>query len=413
MGLLATRPVPGTATCRGAGTSNGLSRFVPSFEGHARTESVPIAGTVLTNAAQRSSVKLRTLLVAVAAVLALASAPRAHAAPNLMVGVDDDSAKWIAKPMILLPVYRDLGIKAVRVTIQWAPGKSSLSKTDRVMLDRVVMATWGIRLVIAVDGAPDTPPLDPQSRSDYANFVAAILRRYPTINDVVIWTEPNSATFWRPQAGAPAAYEALLATTWDLLHQVSARVNVIAASAPHQNPAAWFAGMGAAYRASGRTSPLFDTVGHNAYPETSGESPFTRHTGSSIDEGDYDRLIAALQSAFGGTGQPVPGERGVTIWYMEDGFQTRITTARSLYSGVETDRYAVSEDKQARLLADAVHLAYCQPYVGAFFNFELRDETALSGWQSGVVRADWSAKPSFYSLRSAIIDTIQHRVSCQ
>jgi hypothetical protein len=357
-------------------------------------------------------VKLRTLLLTVTASLALVSVPHAFAGPNLLVGVDDDSAKWIAKPMILLPVYRDLGVKAVRVTIQWQPGDSTLSKTDRVMLDRVVMATWGIRLVLAVDGPADTPPTDSQSRSDYANFVASILRRYPTVNDVVVWTEPNSATFWRPQADAPAAYEALLATTWDLAHQVSARVNVIAASAPHQNPAGWFAGVGAAYRASGRTKPLFDTVGHNAYPETSGESPFARHTGASIDEGDYDRLIAALQSAFGGTAQPVPGENGVTIWYMEDGFQSRVTAARNLYSGVETDRYAVTEDRQAQLLSDAVRLAYCQPYVGAFFNFELRDETSLAGWQSGVVRADWSAKPSFYAFRDAIFAAARHTVSC-
>src|SRR5438105_3217144 len=143
---------------------------------------------VLTNAAQRSSVKLRTFLLAVATSLALAWAPHAHAGTNLLVGVDDDSAKWISNPMVLLPVYRDVGIKAVRVTIQWSPGKSSLTKTDRVMLDRVVMATWGIRLVLAVDGAPDSPPADPQSRSDYANFVSAILRRYPTVNDVLVRT---------------------------------------------------------------------------------------------------------------------------------------------------------------------------------------------------------------------------------
>lgn len=370
------------------------------------------AGLVLTNASQRSSVKLRTFLIAVVAAVALVSAPHALAGTNLLIGVDDDSAKWIAKPMTLLPVYRDLGVKAVRVTADWEPGKSSLDRTDKIMLDRVVVATWGMRLVLAVGGPAGSPPVTDVARGQYCDYVASIIRRYPSVSDVVIWTEPNSATFWRPQAGAPAAYEAVLAQCYDETHALRAHANVIAASAPHQNPAAWYAAFGAAYRTSGRSRPIFDTVGHNAYPEHSAESPSARHSGNSIDQGDYDRLMSVLQSAFGGTNQAVPGTGAVTIWYMEDGFQTRVTQGRSLYSGVETDKRAVTEEKQAQLVGDAVRLAYCQPAVGAFFNFELRDETSLSGWQSGVLRADWSAKPSFYAYRSAIIDVLRNRVNC-
>jgi hypothetical protein len=170
--------------------------------------------------------------------------------------------------------------------------------------------------------------------------------------------------------------------------------------------------MGDAYRSSGRMRRLFDTVGHNAYPETSGESPLARHTNDSIDQGDYDRLLSVLHKAFDGTAQPVPGDQGVTIWYMEDGFQSKVVQARRLYSGDETDRYAVSEDKQAELLGAAIRLAYCQAFVGAFFNFQLRDETQLSGWQSGLLRADWSAKPAFYAFRDAAVDVAKNRVDC-
>ena len=53
----------------------------------------------------------------------------------------------------------------------------------------------------------------------------------------------------------------------------------------------------------------------------------------------------------------------------------------------------MSEAVQAEQLTAAVELAYCQPAVGGFFNFELRDDSALSGWQSGLLRPDWSAKP--------------------
>ncbi len=98
---------------------------------------------------------------------------------------------------------------------------------------------------------------------------------------------------------------------------------------------------------------------------------------------------------------------------MEDGFQTRLTTARHLYTGSETDKYAITEDKQADAVGAAIRLAYCQPFVGAWFNFELRDETSLAGWQSGLLRADWSAKPSFYSFRDAVVDIAKRRVVCK
>ena len=38
---------------------------------------------------------------------------------------------------------------------------------------------------------------------------------------------------------------------------------------------------------------------------------------------------------------------------------------------------------QATQLSDALQVAYCQPAVAAFFNFELADEANLGGWQSG------------------------------
>ena len=357
--------------------------------------------------------KARLLLAApLLAAAALALAPTAPAAPGLLVGVDDDSLKWYTQTHALISVYRDLGVGAVRVTLSWQPGEWSPSRTDRQALNRVNAAAWGMRVVVAVTGSAAQPPLDDASRTTYCNYVANVLRMYPAFDDVVIWTEPNSSQFWQPQAGAPAAYEALLARCWDTLHAVRAHVNVIAASAPHHDPAAWFRGLGAALRSSGRAQPIFDTVGHNAYPANSAESPSARHANGQIDEGDYGRLLRALRSAFVHTAQPSPGRNGLTIWYMEDGFQTQVDGVRRVYSGFETDTHVVPEADQATLLAAALREAACQPLVGAFFNFELRDETSLGGWQSGVLRADWSIKPSYTAFRGAIADVRAGRVTC-
>jgi hypothetical protein len=355
-------------------------------------------------------VKARLLLAT--AVVAAALAPAAAAAPGLLLGVDDDSLKWYSHTGSLLSIYRDLGLGAVRVTVAWAPGESFPVGTDRTELQRAAGAGRSIRVVLAVTGPASAPPLDAPGRASYCGFVANVLARYPWIQDVAIWTEPNSSEFWQPQKGAPAAYEALLATCWDTLHALNPNVNVIATSAPHTKPGKWYTGLGKAYRASGRTLPIFDTVGHNAYPDNSAEAPDAHHKGNSIDEGDLTRLLAVLHKAFDGTGQPVPGEGKVTVWYLEDGFQTVPPPGDGLYVGTENDKDPVSEAEQGAQLTAAVDLAYCQPAVGAFFNFELRDDSDLSGWQSGLVRPDWSAKPAFVSYLEAIAAAREGTISC-
>jgi hypothetical protein len=142
------------------------------------------------------------------------------------------------------------------------------------------------------------------------------------------------------------------------------------------------------------------------------EAPGVRHGkhSHSIDQGDLDKLLAALRKGFGGTAQPLPGAGGVTVWYLEDGFQT--IPSRAVYSGVETEKRPVSEDRQAAQLTAAVELAYCQPFVGGFFNFELRDDASLDGWQSGLVRPDWSPKPAFAAYAQALQAATTGSIQC-
>jgi hypothetical protein len=388
----------------------------------------------------------RTL--ALCAALACVLGGAARAAPGLLVGVADDTLKWTARPQAqrALDYTRDLGIRAVRVTVPWQPGETRLPVDQRPPVDRMILATWGggLRVVLAVYGRAGDAPQTDAARNDYCTFVASLLRRYPGVNDVVVWNEPNKSRFWQPQFGpdgrsvSPAAYEALLARCWDTLHAVRPTANVIAASAargndnpasvsPSHSPVNFYTKLGEAYRASGRLRPIFDTVGHNPYPASNAERPWTRHGDSkTIGEGDYDVLMAVLGQAFGGTAQPVPGQGRVSIWYMEQGFQTTVDPAKAgFYHGTETDRYplpawvarAVSSatgpaPDQSTQLADALNLAYCQPAVAAFFNFELADETDLAGWQSGLLWADLTPKPSYGPFRAAVRNVAAGRVDC-
>jgi len=250
--------------------------------------------------------------------------------------------KWSpTRPAVVRGHMARLGIGAVRVTLRWSPGETSPRGSTMVALRRAQDTARGRRLVLAVYSKARKAPQIARRRQEYCSYVASLLALAPRVNDVVIWNEPNSNRFWQPQfasdgssASAPA-YELLLAECWDVLHAVRPGVNVIAASAPRgnddpaadhpsQSPVAFYTALAAAYRASGRDRPIFDTVGHNPYPNTSAEPPWVRHQGGTIGEGDYGKLVSVLRTGFGGTAQPVPGT-GLTIWYMEDGFQTTST----------------------------------------------------------------------------------------
>src|SRR5215212_7370790 len=397
---------------------------------------------------------VRNLAVVVAALCAaLAGAGAATAGDGFFVGVSDDHVKFESGPAG--SALRSLGARSVRLTLQWSKGQTDLSASDRGWLDRATGAVGGdVRVVLSVYGASrDDAPLDDSAREQYCGFVRSALARYPRIHDVVIWNEVNKSHFWNPQfnadgsSAAPAAYEALLARCWDVLHGFRADVNLItstssrgndnpnAASNVSHSPGNFIRQLGAAYRASGRTTPIFDTVGHHPYGEHSSERPWRSHPlSTTIGEGDWDKLTQAYHDAFAGSTHPIPGlcvgARCAFIWYLEVGYQTTPDTAKSgLYSGAENselplpaavggdpagstpDEKSLAPDQGAQL-ADAVRLAACQPYVQAYFNFLLRDEADLALWQSGVFWADWTPKPSLDAFRAATGEAAAGRVDC-
>ena len=155
--------------------------------------------------------------------LALFSAPSAAAGPDLFVGVTEDEARW--RPAETVSVARDLGLSAIRVTLTWSTTQTALTEADADQLVAVATAAFGLRVVVTVAGAAGAPPLDASAREAYCAYVGTVVERFPTINDIVIWNEPNSGHFWQPQFtpgrdehSAPAAYAALLARCWDVLH---------------------------------------------------------------------------------------------------------------------------------------------------------------------------------------------------
>ena len=139
--------------------------------------------------------------------------------------------------------------------VRVASGQAAPDEPEHDALRRAVAAhRTGVRIVLGVYGRAVDAPREPAAREDYCRFVRNVVLRYGEIRDVVIWNEANSDTFWQPQEGAPAAYAALLARCWDVLHASVPGVNVLTTTASSHDPAAFIRGIGAAYRASGRAA---------------------------------------------------------------------------------------------------------------------------------------------------------------
>lgn len=373
----------------------------------------------------------------VGAALLVGAGSAQASTPPLLVGFSENLPEVIGSAAT--GPARDLGAGAMRITVPWSPGQTSLASADKTRLDRAVSAAGGLRLVLAVYAdAGSSAPRDSTARTTYCTYVRNVLSRFTALRDVVIWNEPNKSLFWNPQTNAPGEYEALLARCWDVLHGAFPKVNVIGLplsstgndNATSTSPGAFIRALGDAYRASGRTTRILDTVGFHPYPLAPSERPWRKHIQSKvIGMGDWNKLMYNLRLAFDGTAQPIPGSGGVLIWYLEAGFQTTVdpdhaaaysgaenVAAIQVSAGGEPDSPPPAETSpapdQATQIVDAIRLAACQPQVGAFFNFLLFDEPVLSGWQSGAYWADRTPKPSLDAFHSAIGEAASGGVDC-
>jgi hypothetical protein len=355
---------------------------------------------------------MRFLLV-VAAMLALA--PAAAAGPGLRVGAVDDAAIW-NDPGTEMDLAKLAGFDSIRMTAQWSAGQTVLPPGQVSRLQRAALfaSMRGLNPIVSIynPGGSSTPS-DPGPRAQFVEFAKTVVTALPGVTTFIVGNEPNSSAYWQPQfdaGGGDAAaksYEALLAATYDGIKAARPTATVIGGALDsHGNdvtshsPATFIRDLGLAYRASGRTAPLMDVFDEHVYADTSALPPSMPHTGSTIAEGDYARLVALLGKAFDGTAQ-----RGskLPIFYGEYGVETSVPADKArFYTGAETQK-TVDEPMQARYYAEAFRLALCQPNVIGIMVFHVVDETALGTWQSGPFYADGTPKTSVPAIRTAAL----------
>jgi hypothetical protein len=365
---------------------------------------------------------VRGVLIAVVAFFALV-APAWAGGPYMMIGAAEDLAKQPteAAAKVEMDKAKLAGLDAIRVTVTWKTGERSLPASDATGLTNAIDAAQftGIRILLSIyPYGSSVTPLTPDAQADFAAFAADVAKTYPYVHDFIVGNEPNLNRFWLPQfapdgsdAAAPA-FEQLLATTYDAIKAVRSHSTVYGVALsprgadkpgtirPTHSPTAFITDLGAAYRASGRTTPIMDAFAFHPYPENSNIGPALLHPYStSLGIADYPKLVSLLGTAFDGTAQ-----RGTSlpILYDEFGIESQIPAAKaSAYTGTEpVTTHPVPEQEQAAFYQQAMGMAFCQKTVLGMLLFHVQDEKDLAAWQSGVYYADGTPKTSLYPVRA-------------
>jgi len=356
----------------------------------------------------------------VAALAALMLAPAASAGPSLRIGAVEDAAVW-QNPGAQMDLAKLAGFDSVRLTAQWTDGTTVLppGQVGRLQAAAIAASMRGLEPIVSIYGVNGgSAPDDPSSRAQFVEFAKTVVRDLPWVPTFIVGNEPNSSRYWQPQFdasgadAAAAAYEQLLAATYDAIKQVRPTATVVGGALdshgtdspvnrPSHSPATFIRDLGAAYRASGRRAPIMDVFDEHVYGDTSALPPSMSHASSgTIAEGDYAKLVSLLGKAFDGTAQ-----KGSTlpIFYGEYGVESTIPAAKaSIYTGTE-NQPTVDEATQGAYYAQAFRLALCQPNVIGIMVFHVDDESSLTGWQSGPYYADGTPKSDLPTIRDAAV----------
>jgi hypothetical protein len=366
-------------------------------------------------------------ILAAAASCALCALVLAGSAGALRaVGVTEDAGKYSTDgggPFFTQ--LADLGMNENAITIYWDPSLPG-GMAEPGLLDRTLpaAAAHGVRIVLAVYARhPAQFTQSPTAEAQFTGFLERLALAYPEVKDFVVGNEPNQPRFWQPQfapdgsEAAAAAYEQLLARCYDVLKGVNPSIRVIglglsergnddpkAPSNASTSPVRFIQALGAAYYASGRERPIMDALAYHPYPGSSTDSLAKGLPWPNASVANLDRIKQAVWDAFHGTAQPT-FENGLGLVVSEVGWQVGVVSpSTSAYHGRENVA-TTNEATQAAIYGELVRRLSCDPDVTDLLFLHLADESDLSGFQSGLERADGSRRPSYDSVKTAIAQT--------
>ena len=360
---------------------------------------------------------MKTLAAVCAAVCALAVAGAAGAhtttatagGTGMTFGVADDTGKyaddggaWFDQEL------QGASLGEVRWTLRYSGSSTQIAELPFLQRAAPQAQKDGVKVELALYGGTDDGNTRPADFCAWAAYVAQTVQPWG-IQDFIIWNEPNTGLYWRgagTDSTVPAKYEALLASCYDTIKAANPSAVVIGfglsprkGTASQMSPLQFIRDAGAAYKASGRTTPIMDLISVHPYP-----NPNNPTDGPDVGYADttaygipnLDRVKQAVYDAFDGTGQPTT-VNGLRIVLDEVGWQTDTTAYPQYIHGENVS--VVSEAQQVQYLQVATQKYFaCDPTIATVNWFLLVDEatrdgkdasntTVGGGWQSGLVTA--------------------------
>jgi hypothetical protein len=358
-----------------------------------------------------SSHALRRAALAAALVLACAAAPAAQASTRAPMYFDAGSAALADGTRdATLDQLSGLGVRAIRVSLVWAAvapdagaaGRPAFDATDPnaynwggygPLIDDAQARGWRVLVTFSAPvprwaTAAHADQVTRPSATEFAAFTTAAGRRFGDAVDAWgLWNEPNHPHYLKPQIlhgkpASPALYRALHAAGVRGLDAAGQGKDTMLAgeTAPGGDrrvsvpPLQFLRGV----LCRGCAPLRIDGWAHHPYAGRRG--PFyVPPDRDNVTIGVLERLETALDRA---------GRRGLPVWITEYGVQS--APDRNL--GVPLAQQAEYRSISERLLRT-------DPRVAATSQYLLRDDVALSGFQSGLLTAAGARKPSFDEFR--------------
>lgn len=309
------------------------------------------------------------------------------------------------------PTYRALGVRVLQLDLQWAevaPTRPADPQDPNdpayqwpAEIDQAVQQAshYGIKLCLLVKYTPPwangnrSTTWAPNATADYANFLTAATRRYPSVHYWMVWGEPNRGTppdflpmpYNKPEG--PRRYALLLNAGYHALKAAS-RANVVIGgntwSFGRVQPADFLKWM----RLPNGKPPPLDYYGHNPFglrfPNLSKNPYFP----GGRDINDIDTLEKQLKATY---------HRPVKLWLSE-------FTISSDHNTAAFD-FHTSRKGQARWLTAAFKLVNSVDYVAGLGWFNLLD-SPLTGpvntqLTNGLLTYALKRKPSYFAYQHA------------
>ena len=380
----------------------------------------------------------------------------AAASANLTVGVNDDTGKDPTANTWFYSTMQAEGLKIDTLTVRW--DETNPTNIDgATAIDQALVKAKAAGVTIELDlyplhsaaftgGQMCAPSSDPQACGNTANIQAfgawagSVARRFPGINQFVVMNECNQPLFVNPQwdtsgnnqsaeicgRALAAAYDAIKAFSsldfvWGVGLSPRGNDNPHATSDSSTTPVSFLADLGAWFKsfaqATGRTAPLMDGFDFHPYPIPQTQ-PFTQGYANPKEASvtNLARIYQAFYSGFSGSPQKTIGQQaggGLPVSLNETGIQTDSSSHAAAYTGTEVSATSAggvtggfaTESYQASWYQQMLNLLACDPNVQFVNIFHLIDETALSGWQSGLYYADQTPKLSAQTVHDWIAQT--------